>query len=411
MLEIFNQETETAIFSRTLHRKGLSHDKLVIAATHLAPIESQMLELRQLFSALRSLDYPISREKLEEILKGLGMGFVLRDLIRMAPEQKLTNSEFLLGYVTDALIDVWISRGYFASKSYPNPDAFGNRQTSEAIGVDIGSTVRTALSGNEQNQQLSTTAIRRALAPLQQLGFVIVKNAVTPSVLLNLQRLFKIEGQPSGEIGSSILLQDANISHSRASPNRLQLVLRGSKIEKLTEAVHTAIVPLVTAYYDRRGIASRVIMSDLRIVVVDHAAQQLPWTAYNPRGGLTVMIPLQCHDSRSGSQSFLPGSHLLLDQNINVLKRLLMFLERYRMFNRPIYISDLYPDGTWKGGDAFIFDSRLLIRGGENSLFRSGTYLLAKYETADEFPNAFYLGGKVWYRFAQFLEGLAPFCA
>ena len=88
-----------------------------------------------------------------------------------------------------------------------------------------------------------------------------------------------------------------------------------------------------------------------------------------------------------------------------------MFFERYRLFKRPINITDLYTDGTWKAGDAFVFDNRLLVRGGENALFRSGTYLLAKYETVDESPKAVYFGGKVWFRLAQFLETLAPYCA
>ncbi len=411
ILRNFDKETQSAIFTKSLLRKGLSHDTLVSAATHLAPIESQLLELADLFRILGALKYPISQERLAHISESIRLGSLLRDVFRAVPEKVCTSSESIMEYLSDTLLDVWTSRGYFSSKSYPNPEAFGNRQTSEAIGVDIGSTVKTALSGNDIDHQLSVDAIRAGLIPLQQFGFVLVKRAVNENLIFDMQKLFKINGQPSGEIGSAILSYDANISHSRASANRLQLVLRGSKIEELTAAVHTALVPLVTAYYDRKGITSRVLLSDLRIVVVDHAAHPLPWTAYNSQGGLSVMIPLQSHDSRSGSQRFLPGSHILLDRKVNLLRRMSMFFERYRLFKRPINITDLYTDGTWKAGDAFVFDNRLLVRGGENALFRSGTYLLAKYETVDESPKAVYFGGKVWFRLAQFLETLAPYCA
>jgi hypothetical protein len=143
------------------------------------------------------------------------------------------------------------------------------------------------------------------------------------------------------------------------------------------------------------------------LVVVDHAAHELSWTTYNQRGGFSVMIPLQTHDYRSGSQEFIPGSHMLLETNINLLRRIYMFLERYIGFKRPLTITELSADGTWQAGDAFVFDNRLLIRGTGNDLFRSGSYILAKYETADEAPSPFYLRRNVLLRLAQFFSALA----
>jgi len=395
-----------AVLLAKLRDVGLTWDDLVHASTRLAPIESQMLEVGEISQLISSLKHQYTKEDMQTILITVKAGSVVRNLFTSVVEDG-TSPNDVTDHVLKRLLDDWIARGYFNSSTYPNRDAFGSRQTSEAIGVDIGSTVTSALSDDHSLNELNSAAIRSGLSSLQQFGFVYIREAVSSDVLSHLKESLNITGRPSGEVGAVLLSKDANISHSRASPNRLQLVLRGSKLEELTASIHTAVLPLITSHYDRRGIQSRLILTDVRLVVVDHAAHELSWTTYNQRGGFSVMIPLQTHDCRSGSQEFIPGSHMLLETNINLIRRIFMFLERYIGFKRPLTITELSADGTWQAGDAFVFDNRLLIRGTGNDLFRSGSYILAKYETADEAPSPFFLRRNVLLRLAQFFSALA----
>lgn len=391
---------------KKLKRENISWNDVVGAASRLAPIESQMNEVASLASHLFSHEAQKSWPNAEVLLASLKTGRVVQAIVRDVFDASRDITE-LIDRIIDKLVDHWIANNYFNSNLYPNREAFGSRQTSEAIGVDIGSTVGSALSDDSLLQILPGDAIRAALVPLQQFGFVQIKDALSFSALATLRAFFGVTGKPSGEIGSELLTKDANISHSRASANRLQLVLRGSKVEDITACIHSAITPLITSYYDRRGVQARLVLTDIRLVVVDHAAHHLPWTAYNPRGGFSVMIPLQSNDRRSGSQAFLPGSHILLETSMNIFRRTYMFFQRYIPFKRATEITELSSDGTWKPGDAFVFDNRLLIRGTANDLFRSGSYILAKYETVDVGPEVFFLRGKVLFRFAQFMNAIS----
>lgn len=394
------------ILSQHLQRNNLHWSDVVSAANRLAPIESHIVDAAGLVDRVASSKEHITRERLEFIIKSIKTGHVVRRIALEVTDRTNEPADFT-EHLIKKLVDHWIAMEYFNPSLYPQRDVFGSRQTSEAIGVDIGSTATSALSDDTSLQELPGDAVRSALEPLQQFGFVYIRGALSFSALTKLRESLGVTGKPSGEVGTTLLSQDANISHSRASPNRLQLVLRGSKLEDATSSIHSAIVPLITALYDRRGVSSRLILSDVRLVVVDHAAHQLSWTAYNPRGGFSVMIPLQNNDCRSGSQAFLPGSHMLFETRINVLSRIHMFLERYMSSKRPTLISDLSSDGTWRAGDAFVFDNRLIMRGTENKLFRSGSYILAKYETMDESPEALSVRGKLFSWLASLLEGIS----
>lgn len=393
---------------KKLSERDLSWVDLVNAATHLVPIESQLLEVYRVDRELRTIPKPVTREKLQKILHDLRTLPSVRTLIETKPPSVM-DPDATRDVLVSELINDWISRGYFDDNTHVDQGVFGNRQTSECLGVDIGTKMVPSISEDQSLQHLPVDQYEKGVEYLQQLGCVLVRNAVNEDTLRSIRDHLCIHGQPSSDIGKCVLALDANISHSRASPNRLQMVLRGSKVEEFTSKIHSAIFPVVCAIQEKRNFREKLILSDLRLVVVDHAAQHLRWTAYNPRGGLSVMIPLQTHDSRSATQIFLPGSHLLLDPKISLFRRWSMFLERYLSFASPQSIPALYLDGSWKAGDAFVFDNRLLIRGDENRLFRSGAYILAKYETVEDAPMTLFLRGKYMFRLAQFLEIISPY--
>jgi ectoine hydroxylase-related dioxygenase (phytanoyl-CoA dioxygenase family) len=381
---------------------------LKFASDHLAPIESHIYELVDVLTELdkRCLSGIFGLVDLEECFCICNPGNTIRKLCLDVYRDGNASIGSFRKAILDALVQRWSESKYWDKNTYPRREVFGQRETSEAVGVDIGSSLKSAISDSGWSQDWCTT--KDLLKSLQQWGFCVVKQAVSEDAIEHLRNELGITTNHAALIGQHVLQKDPNISHSRASANRLQLLLRGSTVEEVTSRVHQAVLPIVTAWYDRRfSVMPRIMLSDVRLVVVDHAAHATNWTIYNPKGGLSVMIPLRDRNSRNGSQVFIPGSHFLLDKNLGILTRIRMAASRYLKLARPVQISDLYDDGTWKSGDAFIFDNHLLIHGEENRLFKSGAYLLVKYETVEEAPPTLYLKGKILFRVGSLLEYVA----
>jgi hypothetical protein len=151
------------------------------------------------------------------------------------------------------------------------------------------------------------------------------------------------------------------------------------------------------------------MVSDLRLVIVDHAAQKGNWSLFNPRGGFTVMIPLHDRDCRAGTHSLIAGSHFLADRQLGLMQRLWMSVQRLICSPFPISVTDLSEDGRWHAGDALVIDNRLLIRSEENSIFNSGTYILIKYETCENSGNVAFWSGKLLFRLASLIEKISEY--
>ena len=386
----------------SLMKANISVSNLQLAANRLAPIESRIFEIASFISALQRAmtDQPgVPLLQLSGTLVCPPLGVQVREIIDTTlPDSKSLDE--LETRMYDQLVSNWLKAGYFDDETYPNRRVFGNRQSSEAVSVDIGSKIRSSLGFGP-----SYDAYASPVRGVEQWGFALIKSAITRSELKNLKQSLKLDEDSASGIGERIVEMDKNISHSRALPNRLQLLIRGSALEPLFEGLHPEIVPVITGLMDRKkSAAERVILSDIRLIVVDYAASKGNWTLMNSRGGYTAIIPLYDRDCISGSQLLLPGSHFLADRSLSFHKKVWLALQRYSLVKRPIAVTDLYDDGCWRAGDALILDNRLLHCSQENKRFKSGTYLLMKYETLQEAPVGMYLSGKLTYRLANLLE-------
>jgi hypothetical protein len=384
-----------------LKQRGIPLEDLRRAAAHLKPIDAELLLLNE---AIRVVC------ESKDIKRSLDLDYnpVMRSVCEEACRVSIPTSEFR-DFVTDAIVKSWIDRGFFNFEKYPDRTVFGNRETSEAIGVDIGSTVHSLLYPTQGYAQfIGSDDIRKAVFLIEQWGFAVVQKAVSEKEILRLLDKLKLSQGPASECGENIKKLDANVSHSRAMVNRLNLIIRGSKLEEDFRLLHTAVSPLVCTLHSRQaGEAGNLILSDTRIVVVDEGAEKTNWTVYNPRGGYTVLIPLHDRDHRMGTQAIIPGSHFLVSPVLNVFKRVSWTMRRLMAVPFPVQVTDIFPDGCWRSGDALVIDNRLLVRAEENKLFKSGTYILMKYETPDAATGGLYLAGKIVFRLAELFEAVA----
>ena len=381
-----------------LEKKKISIADLRRAAAHLRTVE---VDLVQLYYVVESLAR--GNEK-EEAFVALATPS-LRSISEAAWSECKSVSAFREKVATN-LVEEWIKRGVFNFDRIPNKSVFGNRETSEAIGVDIGCRIGSVLSSDGHNVQcLDAQQLHPAVRLVEQWGFALIKNAIPSEYVTSLCEKWKLNQGTATENGERVKSLDANISHSRAMVNRLNMIVRGSKLEEDTQRIHSAIFPIVSSLHERAGKDDKpLMMSDIRIVVVDEAAERTNWTIYNPRGGFTVMIPLHDRDYRMGSQEMIGGSHFLINKSINIFRRLSWASSRAYMVPFPVRVTDFTPDGCWRAGDALVLDNRTLVRGEENTSFKSGTYLLAKYEPVDAAAGGLFLSGKILFRLAQAWE-------
>ena len=396
-----------ATIEQSLVANDISVDDLIFAAEHLKPVEIQLVEATSLLSSWATVKIEQSKfsdQLMRHILDSPcdSIRETALPLARVCDSITKFRAELL-----DALVKDWIRKRYLARNAVPDRSVFGHRETSEAVGVDIGSSGASALDVNtvEALAGLSLDHIYEATAAIQQWGFCLVRNAISETSVTELVKKFELDHGIASLIGERVIRKDANISHSRGIPNRLQMLIRGSDLEDWTRSIHAAVAPVVTSKALRRN--EEVMLSDVRLVVVDHAADRGNWTMYNPRGGYTVMVPLQDRDCRLGSQTIIPASHFLADRGLWLFRRLLMMFERFSTVGSVFSVTDLYPDGCWRAGDAFVMDNRLLVCAEENKLFKSGTYLLVKYETPDVATGGFYWSGKILFRVARMFETLS----
>ena len=393
------------ILSKCLAERKCSISDLQRAARHLAPIESRIAEALAFFAALRDAVCRNPGTHFSALVKDLGcvnLGRPVCDMIASA-SSTAKNMDDLEQAVCRALVSDWVRAGYFDENTYPKRDVFGNRQSSEAVAVDIGSMVNSEPSTNPYIT--GERCLMEVVKSVQQWGFAVIKQAICTAQLEKITTHLLLAEDAATKIGERIVTMDKNISHSRALPNRLQMLIRGSSLEGLFQDIHASIAPVITSLLDRKSSSpSRIMLSDIRLIVVDFAADKGNWTIMNGRGGYTVLIPLHDRDNRAGTQVLVPGSHFLGDSVLPWYRRIYFAAMRYRTVKRPVAVSELYEDGCWSAGDALLLDNKLLHRAHENRRFKSGTYLLLKYETHEEAPVGLYWAGKFTYRLAGFLE-------
>lgn len=384
----------------TLKRKGVGINDLINAASHVVPIES---DLRNLDILLDSIQPMSSDARLPPVRDPQMQSILANSISQGGPTDSIRER------IVNAVCDKWINRGYFRKHAFPNRSVFGNRETSEAVGIDIGCTVSTSLDLTTSDvHQLTNENLHAATRAFERWGFILLRNAVSQHAVSALIHHLNLTQGSASENGQSILKHDPNISHNRAMVNRLQLLIRGSKIESCTKDWHAAIVPLLTILHRCRPTeGGELMLSDIRLIIVDEGADKGNWSIFNPRGGFTVILPLHDRDSRTGTYQIVPGSHFIADQKLPFLRRVSLSIQRLVDSPFPISVSELNRDGCWRAGDALVLDNRVLIKPEENKVFRSGTYLLMKYETAQSAPPQIFPGGKILFRFAQFLDELS----
>ena len=390
-----------SLVKEELERNKLNVDDLKRAASNLRSVEADLIQLNDVYQLLR-------RDASHTEAFARLSSPALKRICETAWSECLSVLPFKEKVAKD-LVAMWIRRGDFNFDEVPNRALFGNRETSEAIGVDIGSQIESVISsGGAGVRYVDSKGLQQSVRLIEQWGFAVLKDAVSTEYLQALCEKWKLTQGSASENGERVKSMDANVSHSRAMVNRLNMILRGSKLEEDTRRIHSAIFPIVSSLQHRQGLQDKpLIMSDLRIVVVDEAAERTKWTIYNPRGGYTVLIPLHDRDYRMGTQEIIGGSHFLLNKSIGVFRRLSWAAHRAYMVPFPMRVADFTSDGCWRAGDALILDNRVLVRGEENTMFKSGTYLLAKYEPADSAASALFLSGKILFRLAQVWEAVS----
>ena len=392
-----------------LEEHGLSSDDLKTGTRHFSPVESQLLEADFFLRELRKRIERQGRGRLVDVVSEIvrsHCGGTIQEIAIASAKTVNSVTEFPKVFLT-GVVGNWKQNRYLDATAYPNKAVFGHRESSEAVGIDIGSKISTMFSGDGNALSvLQQEQIEKGVSVIKQWGFSVIRNAVPEGELSTLVRALELDQNVATEIGNRIVRQDPNVSHNRAMPNRLQLLLRGSALEGLTESLHSAVAPLVWSLNDRRS-GEKLMLSDVRLVVVDHGAERGNWTLMNPRGGYTIMIPLNDRDGRMGTQTLLPASHFLADRSMGLLQRVRLTFQRYRLLAHPVAVTDLMEDGCWRAGDALVLDNRLLLRADENHIFKSGTYVLVKYESETAAPGGVYWSGKVLFRLAQLAETIS----
>jgi hypothetical protein len=376
---------------KALERHGYSWEDFLEAARHFTSVEWTVLYMADRFLGAKS-----------DMLPRVENGIVARIFATVADSTKDTPPSIEVGL--DMLVLHWAKHGLLNPRTFNATGVFGHRQTSEAVGADIGSKVEPILTSTRGNC-VDVKSAERAVDLLEERGFVLVRNSLSQVQIDELRKSLALASGPAREIGERIVQLDPNISHSRASPNRLNLLLRGSGLERITQSVHHSASMIVAAALDRSELEpSRLMVSDVRLVVVDEAASECSWTLYNPRGGYSMLIPLDDRDNVSGTYRLIPGSHHITRPSISLSTRLSTLVREFPRFCCTVDVNEFSPEGCWRAGDALIFDNNLLVRGLGNKAFKSGTYLLVKYEKPEHASPEFYLPGKFFFRLARFIE-------
>jgi hypothetical protein len=389
---IEENEQIKALILPHLETSGLGIADLMHAVSRINAVEVQLRELYEL-SKSSSVEVKIIENP------------TIRRIVESLVSQGVPGHELLSRAISE-LVKTWRNAGAFDKSRYPDRQVFGTRESSEAVGCDIGCIVRTSLG--DEGEHLHSMSFDHTLESSKHLdrwGFALIRRAVDAELVQRISNELNLTQGPASGVGTSVVKLDPNVSHNRAVANRLQLLLRGSRLEELTYGIHSAVLPIVSMTHARRsGDDSDLVLSDVRLVVVDEGAQEGNWTLFNPRGGFTVIIPLHDRDTRMGMFRMLVGSHFLANRTMSWYRRFQYFINRYSEFPYPVSMSECVPDGCIRAGDAIILDNRALLQMEGNRIFKSGSYLLAKYEPKTALvPELFFLG-KFLFRLPQFLS-------
>lgn len=298
-----------------------------------------------------------------------------------------------------ALAARWRQKGYLSRNAGAPPAFFGRRLTSDAQGVDIGVMVPPYLFPESDVPAVHvpewSADLREAgVSSLEQWGCVLLRGALARDDVSALRDAFGMgsgsNAQLATQVGQVLLSHDSNIAMGRYTFGRLHCLLRGSPtFEPLAVAVHSALAPLVHAYFARsESSEGRVFLSEAQLIIADPMAEQQGWYVNSVGGpGLTVFVPLARINSNSGTHQVLPGTHHLQQGTLSMRERLSRCLSALCTTHGAMSVVDDSSSMPWDAGDALVLDGRVMHRArGNDSMGAAIPVLVLRYDLADSPP-------------------------
>jgi len=233
-----------------------------------------------------------------------------------------------------------------------------------------------------------------AASCLHTWGCVLLRGALTDKDVASLRDAFGLgvgsTARKAGEVGRLLQGIDPNIQMGRYTVGRLHCLLRGSQtFEPLALAVHTALAPLVYAYFRNAGGGNhRCFLSEAQLVVADPCAESQAWYVNSAGGpGLTVVVPLARITADTGPYAMLPGTHVLLDANMSLRERVRTCLSTLCSTNGAVSVVDKTSSFAWEAGDALVLDGRMMHCALKNdSLGAPIPVLVLRYDLSESPP-------------------------
>jgi hypothetical protein len=204
-----------------------------------------------------------------------------------------------------------------------------------------------------------------AFSALQSQGAVVLRGAVEEGDLVRLRSLISLDPYAarwgSKVMGERLLEEFPDIVPRRLTKGRLHFFVRGTPLGDQLEPLHAAWLPIVHAAIPTRGLR-RPYVSEMALVYQDPLAQAQWWHRDTLSPGISVIVPLNDVSEEGGQQEVLSGTHTdILPAEVRC--------------GGPAEAV-----GTWRAGDALVFDSRLLHRAAANETFRTSAVLWFRYD-------------------------------
>jgi len=298
-----------------------------------------------------------------------------------------------------ALAARWRQEGFLSRDAGAPPAFFGKRLTSDAQGVDIGVLVPPYLFPQSDIPAVHvpewSAELREAgVSSLEQWGCVLLRGALASDDVSALREAFGMgsgsNAQLATQVGQVLQSHDSNIAMGRYTFGRLHCLLRGSPtFEPLAAAVHSAMAPLVHAYFARSECSEgRIFLSEAQLIIADPMAEQQGWYVNSVGGpGLTVFVPLARINSNSGTHQVLPGTHYLQKGMLPFRERLSRCLSALCTTHGAVSVVDESSSMAWRAGDALVLDGRVMHRArGNDSMGAAIPVLVLRYDLADSPP-------------------------
>ncbi|OEH77921.1 hypothetical protein cyc_01069 [Cyclospora cayetanensis] len=243
---------------------------------------------------------------------------------------------------------------------------------------------------------LRASDVKAAKDAISKQGFIVLKNALTPKQLQELQQATFSATATAAEGGMKMKEVDPNVYCTRPTYGRLHCLLRGSLVENSIVDAQRLLMPLVHSYLPsgahlEAGGAkkkNKLFVSEMQTVNADALALAQPWHRDNSHRGITVVIPLVHVHSSNGPTELLPGSHTLSGEDGKDSWV-------HWMCSLPAFFRNVLAGGTTvkavlEPGDLLVYDSRLLHRGQANETWHPRPSLVLRYDYEDTPPPGIY---------------------